>query len=88
MFRWTEAVGGGGEAKWENLGPLESPTRKVEFEGRLYDKVCYVHVYFWLKYFCIYGAKLVSACDADTATRLPICTTDLAVQSCTVGWVV
>ncbi|CAM9812711.1 unnamed protein product [Ectocarpus sp. 6 AP-2014] len=43
VFRWTEAVGGGG-AKWEQLGALRPPVRKVAFEGGLYDKVIPVEV--------------------------------------------
>ncbi|CAN0125938.1 unnamed protein product [Ectocarpus sp. 12 AP-2014] len=43
VFRWTEAVGGGG-AKWEQLGTLRPPVRKVAFEGGLYDKVIPVEV--------------------------------------------
>eukprot|EP00752_Nemacystus_decipiens_P015590 g13913.t1 len=43
VFRWTEAPGGG-EGKWDNLGPLEPPTRKMKFEGCLYDKVIPVEV--------------------------------------------
>lgn len=38
VFRWVEAskVGTG---KWESVGTLRQPRRKIAFEGGLYDKV-------------------------------------------------
>ena len=42
VFRWVKAVGErGGSSRWEPLGSLKPPVRKVSFEGGLYDKVSY-----------------------------------------------
>ncbi|CAM9964880.1 unnamed protein product [Pylaiella littoralis] len=43
VFRWVQAVGGR-DAKWEPLGTLRPPVRKVPFEGGLFDKVIPVEV--------------------------------------------
>ena len=41
VFRWIEAAisGGGVSSRWEPMGALRPPVRKVAFEGGLYDKV-------------------------------------------------
>eukprot|EP00904_Undaria_pinnatifida_P005698 jgi/Undpi1/2258/HiC_scaffold_13.g05644.m1 len=46
VFRWIEAAisGGGVSSRWEPMGALRPPVRKVAFEGGLYDKVIPVEV--------------------------------------------
>lgn len=38
VFRWVEASKVGTVGKWESVGTLRQPRRKIAFEGALYDK--------------------------------------------------
>lgn len=51
VFRWTKAAVEGGKGRWEPMGTLRPPARKVLFEGKLYDKVrsaLYCHAMTWV----------------------------------------